>query len=60
MAFDAFFLTHKNDADTKARLEKVKEQIPTVQLCRIQKDTWEHNTIADAIFELSGLLTPML
>ena len=54
MAFDAFFLTHKNDADTKRRLEKVKEQIPTVQLCRIQKDTWESNTIADAIFQLSN------
>jgi len=53
MAFDAFFLTHKNDADTKARLEKIRNKIPTVQVRRIKKDTWEDNTMAYTIVELA-------
>lgn len=53
MACDTFFLTHKNDADTKGRLGKIREKIPTVVVRRIKKDTWEDNTMAYAIVELA-------
>jgi len=51
MAFDGIFLTTKQDRDTRARFEKIKERLPTIKLLYIPKDTWEDNTMASAITE---------
>lgn len=53
MAFDAFFLTHKNDCNTKIQLEKIRDKLPTVQVRRIKNDDWEANTIANAIVDIA-------
>jgi len=53
MAYDGFFLTHKNDADAKMRFRKLQEKLPGMTMIVINKDTWENNTLAIAVFEIS-------
>lgn len=55
MAYDAFYLTYKQDTETNDRFEAIRKRCPNIRLVKINLKDWNDNKITDAITKLSTI-----